>query len=110
MIRRLLVHEQVTAVCRYRDDGSMEEGYGFIEAADLQRLARFARDYHQMLAANADQLSMFSEMPGWTPTRGWMVFSQGNTVIGYGNLACVVVGDDPPINALSDEMHRLAEI
>ena len=110
MIRRLLVHEYVLAVCRYRDDGSLSEGYGLMETVDLERLARFARDYHHMLMANANQLSMFSEMPGWTPTRGWMVFGDTHTVIGYGNLACVVDSRNPPLDELLESLEELAEL
>jgi len=110
MIQRMLVHEDVIAICRYRDDGTLQEGYGMMDADAMERLARFARDYHQMLQANADQLSMFSEMPGWTPTRGWMVFGDANTVLGYSNLACVTTNTHPAVNALIDELTELADL
>ncbi len=110
MIKRMLIHDGVLAVCRYRDDGTLGQGYGVLPVEDLERLARFARDYHHMLLANADQLAMFSDMPGWTPTRGWMVLGSGKTVLGYGNLACVVDGQHPPFNTLIDSLHELADM
>ena len=110
MIKRMLIHAEVLAICRYRDDGTLGEGYGVLPAAELERLSRFARDYHCMLQANADQLSMFSEMPGWTPTRGWMVFGPAQTVLGYGNLVCLVDGRHPPINGLIESLHELADM
>ena len=110
MIQRMLIHEGVVGVCRYRDDGTMQEGYGLESTDSLERLARFARDYHHMLMANADQLSMFSEMPGWTPTRGWMVFGANHTVVGYSNLVCVAQGNHPAINELIDSLAELAEL
>ena len=110
MIQRLLVHEGVSAVCRYRDDGSMQEGYGLLDHASLQRLARFARDYHYMLLANADQLSVFSEMPGWTPTRGWMVFGGSHTVLGYSNLVCVMENDSQPLNDMIANLAELSDL
>ena len=110
MIRRLLIHEGVSAVCRYRDDGSMQEGYGMIDQPALERLARFARDYHHMLLANADQLSMFSEMPGWTPTRGWMVFGAAHTVLGYSNLVCVLANGSHPLNDIIANLAELSDM
>ena len=72
MIRRLLALDGVIAVCQFRDDGSLVEGYGMLPSAEMARLARFAHDYKRMLQGNADQLSMFTQMRGWTPPRGWV--------------------------------------
>jgi len=49
-------------------------------------------------------------MPGWTPTRGWMVFGDRHTVLGYSNLACVTSDNGPAINELIANLAELAEL
>lgn len=70
MIKRLLALDGVMVVVRFRDDGQFVEGYGLLDAQNMQRLARFAHDYKRFTQGNADQFSMFTRLPGWTPPRG----------------------------------------
>jgi len=90
MIRQILALDGVLAVCRFQDDGLLAEAYGLFPDAEMVRLARFACDYRRMLQANTDQLSMFTQIRGWTPPRGWMVHGAGKSVCGAGNMVCVI--------------------
>lgn len=90
MIKQLFALDGVTAVCKFRDDGMLVEGYGAGGDDMLQRLAKFAHDYKRMVQGNADQLSMFTQMNGWTPPGGWVVRGPAVTVCSIANLVCVV--------------------
>ncbi len=89
MIREILALDGVIAVCQFRENGTLVEGYGLLPDSEMVRLARFACDYRRMLQGNADQLSIFTQMRGWTPPRGWMVHGTGKSVCGAGNMVCV---------------------
>lgn len=94
MIKRLLAEDGVTAVCRFRDDGAFVEGYGMMSEAELQALARFAHDYKRIVQGNADQLSMFTGIKGWTPPVGWIVRGAAMSVCSVANLVCTVENAD----------------
>ena len=72
MLKRLLALDGVNAICQFRDDGAFVEGYGVIGQEEMEGLARFALEYKRIVQGNADQLSMFTQMRGWTPPRGWI--------------------------------------
>ncbi len=76
MIKRLLAVDGVLAICQFRDDGEFVDGYGLIPQDEMVRLSRFAHDYKRLIQGNTDQLSMFTQMPGWTPPRGWTASSR----------------------------------
>lgn len=90
MIRQLLAVDGVTAVCRFRDDGAYLEGHGLMPQSELEALAHFAHDYKRIVQGNADQLSMFTGIKGWTPPGGWIVRGAGMTVCSVANLVCTV--------------------
>ncbi len=108
MIRSLLALEGVIVVCRFRDDGALEEGHGLVTEEEMARLARFAHDYRRMLQANADQLSMFTQVSGWTPPQGWVVRSLGRTVCSVGNVVCVASNEDCSLNSILEELQEVA--
>jgi roadblock/LC7 domain-containing protein len=108
MIRRLLALDGVIAVCQFRDDGSLVEGYGMLPSAEMARLARFAHDYKRMLQGNADQLSMFTQMRGWTPPRGWVVRGLDKSVSCVTNLVCVLDNNEASLNEVLREMQEVA--
>lgn len=99
----------VVAVCRFRDDGSLIEAEGTLPADMLAHLARFAQWYRRMVAGNIDLLSLLSQMPGWSPSRGWIVRGASMSVCSIGNLVCLFEhargGLDPIFRAL-DEVAR----
>ncbi|WP_256857638.1 DUF2173 family protein [Solemya velum gill symbiont] len=70
MIKRLLASDGVLAVCSFRDDGAHLEGYGFMPDEMLRALTGFAHEYKRIVQGNQDQLSMFTQMRGWTPPGG----------------------------------------
>ncbi|NIP72612.1 MAG: DUF2173 family protein [Gammaproteobacteria bacterium] len=107
MIKRLMAVEGVTAVCRFRDDGAFVAGYGSLDETKMAGLARFARDYKRMLQGNADQLSMFGGVRGWTPPVGWIVRGQTVSVCGAGNLVCLL---DQREGSLSEVLRELQEV
>jgi roadblock/LC7 domain-containing protein len=109
VIRSLLALDGVLAVCQFRDDGSLVEGYGVIPDAELTRLARFARDYRRMLQGNADQLSMFTQMPGWTPPRGWIVRGAANTVYSFANVVCLADNAETSMAEVMAELREVAQ-
>ncbi len=89
MLKRVMAEDGVMAVCQFRDDGELVEGYGGGDDM-LHQLAKFAHDYKRMVQGNADQLAMFTQMRGWTPPTGWLVKGPQFAVCGYSNLVCVV--------------------
>ncbi|QKT03279.1 DUF2173 family protein [Ectothiorhodospiraceae bacterium 2226] len=106
MLKRLLLLDGVDAVCHFRDDGTLDEGYGLLDDDAMVRLARFALEYKRLVQANADQLSMFTQLRGWTPPRGWIVRGETATVCSVGNLVCLM---DNAEGQLTDVMRELEE-
>ena len=104
MIKRLLALDGVIAVCKFRDDGALVEGYGMPDDQQMVGLAKFAHDYKRIVQGNADQLSMFTQMSGWTPPGGWAVHGPEMSVCSVGNLAVIV---DTNGGSLSEIMQEL---
>ena len=74
--------------------------------AELAALAHFAHDYKRIVQGNADQLSMFTGINGWTPPGGWIVRGARMSVCSVANLVCTVDNAD---GNLSEVMEYLAE-
>ena len=108
MIKQMLALDGVMAVCHFRDDGAFVEGYGLLPDEIMVRLAKFAHDYKRMVQGNADQLSMFTQMPGWTPPGGWIVRGQAASVCSIGNLVCLVQNDEASISEVMRELREVA--
>lgn len=104
MIKQLLALDGVMAICLFRDDGVFLEGYGMLPQEQLGGLAKFAHDYKRIVQGNADQLSMFTQMNGWTPPGGWIVRGPQLTVCGTGNLVCVVQNSESSLNEVMQEL------
>ncbi len=104
MLKRLLALDGVFAVCQFRDDGAFVEGYGMLDDTQMQRLARFALEYKRMVQGNADQLSMFTQMRGWTPPGGWIVRAAQGTVCSVGNLVAMVDTREARLNEVMEEL------
>ncbi|ACL73214.1 conserved hypothetical protein [Thioalkalivibrio sulfidiphilus HL-EbGr7] len=107
MIKRLLALDGVMVVVRFRDDGQFVEGYGLLDAQNMQRLARFAHDYKRFTQGNADQFSMFTRLPGWTPPRGWIVRGRTHSACCIGSVACLVANGEA---SLKEVMRELDEV
>ena len=107
MIRRLLAIDGVNVVCHFRDDGALVEGHGVLEERSMVGLAMFAHDYRRIVQSHADQLSMFSQVRGWTPPKGWIVHGKGVSLCSVGNLVCLV---DNREASLSEVMRELADM
>jgi roadblock/LC7 domain-containing protein len=103
----LLALDGVIAVSQFRDDGALVAGYGSLSEQELEALAHFAHDYKRIVQGNADQLSMFTQLPGWTPPGGWVVRGAGMTVCSIGNLVCILDNADASI---TEVMRELAEV
>lgn len=106
MIKQLLAVDGVMAVCQFRDDGAFIEGYGLLPQQELEALAHFAHDYKRIVQGNADQLSMFTGMNGWTPPGGWIVRGAKMAVCSVANIVCTVENDD---SNLTEVMEILTE-
>ena len=107
MIKRILAVDGVMAIVHFRDDGEFIDGYGMINTEMMHRLAAFAHDYKRLTQSNADQLSMFTQVSGWTPPRGWIVSGKDQSVCSIGNLVCLVENKD---GNFSDVMMELTDI
>lgn len=107
MIKSLLAQDGVNVVCQFRDDGSFVEGYGILDQDSMRGLAKFAHDYKRIVQGNADQLSMFTQVNGWTPPGGWVVRGQTQTVCSVGNLVCLVENAEA---SLGDVLQELSEL
>ena len=106
MIKQLLAVDGVMAVAQFRDDGAFLEGYGLLPPTELEALAHFAHDYKRIVQGNADQLSMFTGIKGWTPPAGWIVRGRGMSVCSVANIVCTV---DNAEGNLSEVMETLTE-
>ncbi len=104
MIKRLLAQDGVLAICHFRDDGKFIEGYGFMPDEQLEALASFAHDYKRIVQGNADQLSMFTQLKGWTPPGGWIVRGSLMTVASAGNLVCVVLNEEANLTEVVQQL------
>lgn len=100
MLKRVLALDGVMAVCHFRDDGQLVQGYGMGGEDMLVRLAKFALDYKRMVQGNADQLAMFTQTRGWTPPGGWIVRGQQLSVCSVGNLVCVIDLRETDLNTI----------
>lgn len=105
-LRKVLVLDGVTAVCRFRDDGVIMEAEGLLSPDLMQRLAKFAQWYRRMVSGNTDLFSLFSQMRGWSPSQGWIVQGAATTVCSVGNMVCMV---DNAQGSLNQIMQALGE-
>ncbi len=106
MIKQLMILEGVMAVAQFRDDGVLVEGMGMQNESQLADLAMFAHDYKRIVQGNADQLSMFTQVPGWTPPTGWLVRGSQVTVCSVGNIVCLVDSTSASINEVMRELQE----
>ncbi len=100
MLRRLLVLDGVVAVCRFQDDGTVIDSAGLISEDMMANLARFALWYRRMISGNCDVFSLFSQMNGWTPARGWVVKGAQMSVLSIANIVAMVENKDAAVNAV----------
>lgn len=105
-LKKLLVLDGVVAVCRFQDDGTIMDAAGMLPADMMERLARFAQWYRRMVSGNTDLLSLFSQMPGWSPSQGWIVHGDELSVCSMGNLVCMLQNGH---GSLREIMQALAE-
>jgi roadblock/LC7 domain-containing protein len=106
VIKKLLVIDGVLAVAAYRDDGAYVEGYGMLPDEQLEQLAHFAHDYKRIVQGNADQLSMFTRLKGWTPPGGWIVHGAAMSVCSVANLVCIVENGGANLSEVMLEMRE----
>lgn len=104
-LRKILILDGVTAVCRFRDDGVVMEAEGVLSQDLMERLAKFSQWYRRMVSGNTDLLSLFSQMRGWSPSQGWIVQGATMTVCSAGNLVCMFENQ----GSLNQIMHALQE-
>lgn len=109
MIKRLLAVDGVQAVCLFRDDGHLVEGYGMPDEM-MAGFAKFAHDYKRLVQGNADQLSMFTQMNGWTPPGGWIVEGEGVAVASIGNLVCLMNTSEASKNEVMNELQEISRM
>lgn len=108
MIKSLLALDGVVAIAKFRDDGAYIEGYGMMAEEQLHALTGFAHDYKRIVQGNADQLSMFTGLPGWTPPSGWVVRGQSMTVCSVANLVCILDHTEGSLNQVMGELSEVA--
>jgi len=108
MIKRLLALDGVLVACQFRDDGTFVEGYGLMQEQEMSALARFAHDYKRIVQGNADQLSMFTRLGGWTPPSGWIVHGQSRSVCSAANMVCLLDTQEASITEVMQQMQELA--
>ena len=110
MLKRLLVLDGVMAVCRVQDDGTVIDAAGVIPDEMLSNLAQFAHWYRRMISSNSDVFSLFSQMNGWTPAKGWIVKGAQMSVCGVGNVVAMLDNKDVSVNevlkALEEASHE----
>ena len=107
-LRKILVLDGVTAVCRFRDDGVLMEAEGLLPQDLMERLAKFAQWYRRMVSSNTDLLSLFSQMRGWSPSQGWIVKGAAMTVCSVGNMVCLFDNAQGSVNEIMDALKETA--
>lgn len=110
MLKRLLVLDGVIAVCRFQDDGTIIDAAGLLPEATLLHMTHFAQWYQRMVSSNTDLFSLFSQMGGWTPARGWVVRGTGMTVCGVANLVCMIENKEASINEIISALDEAARL
>jgi roadblock/LC7 domain-containing protein len=105
-LKKILVLDGVVAVCRFRDDGVIMDAAGMLPSDMMERLAKFSQWYRRMVSGNTDLLSLFSQMRGWSPSRGWVVRGAAMTVCSVGNMVCLV---DNAQSSLNEIMQAIGE-
>lgn len=105
-LRKILVLDGVTAVCRFRDDGVLMEAEGVLSQELMERLSKFAQWYRRMVSSNTDVFSLFSQMRGWSPSQGWIVQGDSMTVCSAGNMVCLF---ETATGSLNEIMRALGE-
>jgi roadblock/LC7 domain-containing protein len=108
MIKRLLALDGVLVACQFRDDGAFVDGYGLMQEEEMTSFAMFAHDYKRIVQGNADQLSMFTGLGGWTPPGGWVVHGQTRSVCSVANLVCLVETHQVSMTEVMREMQELS--
>ena len=108
MLKRVLVLDGVVAVCQFQDDGSVIDAAGLIPDSMMERLSQFALWYRRMIAGNSDLLSLFSQMNGWTPARGWIVHGADMSVCCVTNLVCMVENKEASINEIMSALEEVS--
>ena len=108
MIKQLMILDGVMAVAQFRDDGVLVEGMGMKDEGHLAGMAMIAHDYKRIVQGNADQLSMFTQVPGWTPPTGWLARGDQVTVCSVGNIVCLVDSNAADINEVMRELQDAA--
>ncbi|WP_324779052.1 DUF2173 family protein [Thiobacillus sedimenti] len=107
-LKKILVLDGVTAVCRFRDDGVIMDAEGLLPADLMARLAKFAQWYRRMVSGNTDLLSLFSQMRGWSPSQGWIVQGDTMTVCSAGNMVCMFENAKGSLNEIMQALREAA--
>lgn len=100
MLKRLLVLDGVIAVCQFQDDGTVINAAGLLPDDTMRKLAKFALWYRRMIAGNTDVFSLFSQMNGWAPSRGWIVRGNEKTVCCVANIVAMLENDSASVNEI----------
>lgn len=108
MLRRLLVMNGVIAACEFQDDGSVTNAAGQIPDETMRNLARFALWYRRMISGNTDAFSLFSQMNGWAPSRGWIVRGNEMTVCCIANYVALLDSKSASIDAVMKGLEDVA--
>ena len=108
MLKRLLVLDGVVAVCRVQDDGTIIDSAGLISDEMMTQMAHFALWYRRMISGNSDVFSLFSQMNGWTPARGWIVKGAQMSVLSVANIVAMVENKDAAINPIFAALEEAA--
>ena len=90
------------------EDHTTPEGYGMLDEKGLEMLVSFAHDYKRITQANADQLSMFTQVFGWTPPSGWIVRGDKMSVCSMANLVCLIDDSEASLNEVLNELKDLS--
>lgn len=107
-LKKILVHDGVVAVCRFRDDGAVMDSASTLSPELVERLGKFAQWYRRMVSGNTDLLSLFSQMRGWSPSQGWIVQGSAMTVCCVGNVVCLLENGQGSLNELMRSLNEIA--
>jgi roadblock/LC7 domain-containing protein len=107
-LKKILVLDGVVAICRFRDDGVIMDAAGMLPSDMMERLAKFSQWYRRMVSGNTDLLSLFSQMRGWSPSKGWVVRGATMTVCSVGNMVCLVENAQSSLNEIMQAIGEAA--
>lgn len=109
-LANLLQVHGVVAALRFLDDGSLTESVGEFDPAYASLAAEMCYANGRIMFQGGEIFTALSDMPGWTPSQGWIMVGDKLSVCTIAEVACFVKNGESSFNevlkALSEIAHQ----